>query len=390
MVGEVVLNACHILNRVPTKNSDITPYEGWKGRKPSLHYLRMWGCLTMVSILINKKRKLEPKIVDCILLGYVHHSTAYKFLVIKSETPEILVDSLMESWDITFFENIFPMKDAYSLSSSSNEFIPKPMPIIEPIINPHGNEEDDSSVAPRRSKRQRIAKSFGEDFTVYLIDDTPTTIAEAYASPDAEYWKDAIHSEMDSVTANGTWEVTDRPMGCKPVGCKWVFKKKLRHDGTIEKHKARLVTKGYTQKEGEDLYDTYSPVARLTTIRVLLSLAAPHGLLVHQMDVKTTFLNGELEKEIYMDQPDEFIAQGQEGKVCRLFKSLYGLKQAPKQWHEKFDKILTSTGFAVNEANTCVYYRYGGGKGVILCLFDDILIFGTSIDEINDLNILKF
>jgi hypothetical protein len=110
-----------------------------------------------------------------------------------------------------------------------------------------------------------------------------------------------------------------------------VFKKKLRPDGTIERYKARLVAKGYTQKEGEDFFDTYSPVARLTTIRVLISLAASYGLTIHQMDVKTTFLNGELEKEIYMDQSDGFIANGQEGKVCKLLKLLYDLKQAPKQ-----------------------------------------------------------
>ena len=166
--------------------------------------------------------------------------------------------------------------------------------------------------------------------------------------------------------SNGTWEVIDRPYGCKPVGCKWVFKKKLRPDGTIEKYKARLVAKGYTQKEGEDYFDTYSPVARLTTIHVLLSLAASRDLLVHQMDVKTAFLNGELEEEIYMDQPDGFVEKDQEGKVYKLLKSLYGLKQAPKQWHEKFDKILTSTNFVVNEADKCVYYRYGGGVCVIL------------------------
>jgi len=107
------------------------------------------------------------------------------------------------------------------------------------------------------------------------------------------------------------------------------------------------------------------------------------------MDVKTTFLNEELEEEIYMNQSDGFIAQGQEGKVCRLLKSLYDLKQAPKQWHEKFEKTLTSAGFAINESDTCVFYRYGGGKGVILCLYvdDDILIFGTSIDEINDVKL---
>ena len=126
-------------------------------------------------------------------------------------------------------------------------------------------------------------------------------------------------------------------------------------------------------------------MARLTTIRVLLSLAASHGLLVHQMDVKTAFLNGELDEEIYMEQPAGFVANGQEGMVCKLLKSLYGLKQAPKQWHEKFDRTLTSAGFVVNEADKCVYYRYGGGEGVILCLYvDDILILGTSLDVIKE------
>jgi ATP-binding cassette subfamily B (MDR/TAP) protein 1 len=103
------------------------------------------------------------------------------------------------------------------------------------------------------------------------------------------------------------------------------------------------------------------------------------------MDVKTTFLNGELEEEIYIDQLDGFIAKGQEGKVYKLLKSLHGLKQALNQWYEKFDKTLTSAGFAMNEADKCVYYRYGGGEGVILCLYvDDILIFGNNINVIKE------
>jgi hypothetical protein len=123
------------------------------------------------------------------------------------------------------------------------------------------------------------------------VDDTHKIIVEAFASPDMDDWKEAVRSEMNSILSNRTWELVDQPYGYKPMGCKWVFKKKFMSDGTIHKYKARLVAKGYTQKEGEDFFDTYSSIARLITIHVLLSLAASHGLLVHQMDVKTTFLN---------------------------------------------------------------------------------------------------
>jgi hypothetical protein len=147
---------------------------------------------------------------------------------------------------------------------------------------------------------------------VYLVDDTPTSITEAYISPDADDWKEAVRSEMDSILSNGTWELSKLSFGCKPIGCKWVFKKKLRSDGTIDKYKARLVAKGYTQMEDEDFFDTYLSVARMTTIRVLLSLATSYGLLVHQMDVKIAFLNGEFDEEIYMDQSDGFVVKGDE------------------------------------------------------------------------------
>jgi hypothetical protein len=129
-------------------------------------------------------------------------------------------------------------------SSSSQELFTIPEPTIS--IEHSDNHVEDNNEAPTRSKRRRTAKSFGNDFIVYLVDDTPTSISEAYASQDADYWKEAVRSEMNSILANGIWEITDRPYGCKPVGCKWVFKKKLRPDGTIEKYKARLVAKGYT------------------------------------------------------------------------------------------------------------------------------------------------
>ncbi|GJV11722.1 zinc finger, CCHC-type containing protein [Tanacetum coccineum] len=158
--------------------------------------------------------------------------------------------------------------------------------------------------------------------------------------------------------------------------------RKLRIDGSIEKFKARLVAKGFTQREGLDYFDTYATVARNTTIRILIALASINKLIIHQMDVKTAFLNGELEEEVYMEQPEGFVIQGQENKVCKVIKSLYGLKQALKQWHQKFNQVILSNGFRINESDKCVYSRFINGKGVIDDYIDDMLIFGTDLEQV--------
>jgi hypothetical protein len=178
--GEAIMTACHVLNHVPTKNKEITPFEKWEKKRLKLSYLQTWGCLAKVNLPIPKKRKLGPKTVDCVLLGYAFHSIGYRFLIVKSELSDMCVGTIMESHDATFFEDIFPMKD---LSSSSNQempsssskklfTIPKPTILIEHSDNP----VEDNNEAPTRSKRWRTAKSFGDDFIVYLVDDTPTSI----------------------------------------------------------------------------------------------------------------------------------------------------------------------------------------------------------------------
>ena len=149
-------------------------------------------------------------------------------------------------------------------------------------------------------------------------------------SPKAPYWKEAINDEVESILQNHMWELVDLPLGSKTLGYKWIFKKKMKADGSIDKYKARLVIKGCKKKEGLDYFDTYSPVTRISSVRMLIAIVAIHNLEIHQMDVKTAFLNGDLDEEIYMEQPEGFIVPGQEKKVCRLVKSLYGLKQAPK------------------------------------------------------------
>ncbi|KAK4407831.1 Retrovirus-related Pol polyprotein from transposon RE2 [Sesamum angolense] len=124
------------------------------------------------------------------------------------------------------------------------------------------------------------------------------------ASSEAKQWKEAAKSEMDSIVSNRTWVIIDLPPGCNTIGCKWIFKKKLKPDGSVDKFKIRLVAKDFEKKDGVDYFDTYSPIARLTTIRVLIALASMYNLPIHQMDVKTTFLYGELEEETYMDDSD--------------------------------------------------------------------------------------
>ncbi|GJX91293.1 calcineurin B-like protein 4 [Tanacetum coccineum] len=147
-------------------------------------------------------------------------------------------------------------------------------------------------------------------------------------------WNETIKSEIDSILQKHTWELVGLLSGCKPLGYKWIFKKKMKADGTIDKYKARLVIKGFRQREGLDFFDTYLPVTRITSIRMVLAIAALRKLEVHQMDMKMTFLNGDLENVLYMNQPEGFMAPGLESKVCRLVKSLYDSRKALKQGHQ--------------------------------------------------------
>ena len=183
----------------------------------------------------------------------------------------------------------------------------------------------------RRSKRQRKETSYGDNFYTYLVGNEPLSFSEAISVPYAKHWDKAIRTEIDSINKNNTWTLVDFPKGEKPIGRKWIFKKKYHPDGSIEKYKARLVAKGFFQKPSINYFDTFARVTRIASIRVLLTLGSIHRLVIHQMDVKTAFLNDELEEEIYMTQPEGCVAPGQEGKVCKFLKSLYGLKQAPKQ-----------------------------------------------------------
>ena len=379
--GEAILSANHILNKIPRKKISKSPHELWKNRPPSYKYLKVWGCLAKVEVPKPKKVKIGPKTIDCVFIGYAQNSAAYRFLVHKSEIDDIHENTIIESRNARFFEHVFPLKHG-----TENHAPKRPREIEVPysIEDAEQNNTQQSSVEqqveePRKSKRSRTLKTFGPDFYTFMLEDDPLTYKQAMSSNDAPYWKEAINNEIESIMSNHTWELVDLPQGCKALGNKWIFKKKLKPDGSIDKYKARLVVQGFRQKEDLDYFDTYSPVTRITSIRMLIAIASVHDLEIHQMDVKTAFLNGELEEEIYMKQPEGFLSSENEHKVCKLVKSLYGLKQAPKQWHEKFDNTMLSNGFTINESDKCVYIKHTHIGYVIVCLYvDDLLILGNN------------
>jgi hypothetical protein len=266
------------------------------------------------------------------------------------------------------------------------------------------NENNFENIVSKNEENFEIRKEkcFGPDFLTYFIEANsqvivkevgvcyniekePSNIEEAMKSRDATFWKEAINDEMKSIMINNTWFLVDLPSGFKLIGCKWIFKKKMKSDGSIDTYKARLVAKGFRQSKGINYFDTYALVVRISSIRTLISLASINNLEIHQMDVKTAFLNGYLDEEVYIEQSEGFVIPRQENKVCKLVRSLYGLKQVPKQWHGRFDNVVISNGFGLNKDDKCIYFIMF--NIVIICLYvDDMLIFSNSISCIKDTN----
>jgi len=192
-------------------------------------------------------------------------------------------------------------------------------------------------------------------------------------------WIAAMKEELFMIERNKTWELVDRPQNRKVIGVKWVYRTKLNADGSINKHKARLVVKGYAQIFGVDYSDTFAPVARLDTIRLLLAVAAQENWKVYQLDVKSAFLNGFLQEEIYVEQPEGYIKEGEEDKVCLLKKALYGLKQAPRAWYSRIDEHLQNLGFAKSFSKSTLYVKQNGAIILIISLYvDDLLVTGNN------------
>ncbi|GJR39546.1 retrotransposon protein, putative, ty1-copia subclass [Tanacetum coccineum] len=381
-------SATCILNMVPTKKVDKTPYELWYGKVPNLSYLKVWGCEALVKR--DTPDKLEQRSVKCIFIGYPKETMGYYFYF----PPE---NKIVVARYAEFFEKRLISQEisgrAVDLEEIQEEEDTTPSEITSNIPQEvEGFEPPQEEVIPiRRSERTHRAPNrlcLNVEVEEHSLGDLgePANYKAAMLDPESKKWVDAMNAEMQSMIDNMVWVLVDLPPNCKTVGSKWIFKKKTDMDGNVHIYKARLVAKGYTQTYMVDYEETFSPVADIRAIRILISIAAFYDYEIWQMDVKTAFLNGYLDEDIYMVQPEGFVDPKHPRKVCKLQRSIYGLKQASKSWNKIFDEEIKKFGFAQNLDEPCVYQKASGSNVTFLILYvDDIIIIGNHIPSLQSL-----
>ncbi|CAI7783377.1 unnamed protein product [Closterium sp. NIES-54] len=356
---DAVRSACVAKNRALTHvgADKWVPYVEWIGRKPKVDMLEVLGCMCMTLVPKHlRHNKLGAKAIWAVHLGMAKKSKGW--LLWDPFTKKFLV-----SRDCKFMENLM-----YTDWKAENE--------------------------AKIGVRFREMKSSGLEHVELLLklrNGSTTTKQssllnggeEALESSDAEEWKKAVESELKSIEENGTWELVELLEGRKAITSKWLFKIKSDADGKIERYKSRLVAKGYQQKEKVDYKELFAPVVKPTTLRTLLAGATIKGWVVKQMDVTMAFLNGILEEEIFMAQPEGF--DDGSGRVSKLKKALYGLKQAPRQWYLKLRGVLEEIGFTPSTADHSLFmFGEGEQRSFMVVYVDDILIFSPSSDLVKE------
>ncbi|KAL0439498.1 UNVERIFIED_CONTAM: hypothetical protein Slati_2432800 [Sesamum latifolium] len=373
--GHALETAVKLLNISPSKLIPQTPYEIWHGKPASYKYLRVLGSPAYVKRLVGDK--LDSRSSLCRFIGYLKETAGYYFY-------DPVEQKVFVSRNAVFLKKDFlsdNQRDEVLIEESSGEPPHNSTASFEPTVHTDG-----VPILRRSTRESRVPERYEFVGLTSQLDNDPKTYGEVMSNIDSDKWFEAMKSKMDSMGSNQVWTLVDPPKGVRPVGCKLVYKRKLGANGEVTAFKARLVAKGYTQRPGFDFEETYSPVAMAKSIRILLAIAAWYDYEIWQMDVKTAFLNGFGEEEIFMDQPEGFTTIGEEQKVCRLQRSIYGLKQASRSWNTHFDKVIRDYDFIKNDYDPCVYKKISGSSVAYLVLYvDDILLIGNDVKMLGDI-----
>jgi hypothetical protein len=353
--GEAVTTAAYILNKCPTKKLNLkVPEEAWCGRKPSVKHLKVFGSLCYKHVPDARRSKLEDKSEIMILIGY-HPTGAYKLYNPVNQKVHFSRDVIVNEAEIWKWESepeynskvqqsyIYPDSSDESEGEDDHEVTANDQEEIIVPARPQRNRNPPARLIDCELTSDNAVNDEGDFIHFALLADIePVNYKEALKT---DVWKIAMVEELQSIEKNQTWELVDLPDKKKKIDVKWVFKVKLNPDGQVSKHKARLVARGFLQKQGIDYNKVFAPGARIETVRLVTTIACKNEWSLYHLDVKSAFLNGPLEEMVFVSQPPSFEIAGKESMVYKLHKALYGLKQAPRAWNKKIDQVLTQIGF---------------------------------------------
>lgn len=397
--AEAISTAAYIRNRCPTKPlvENMTPHEVWFGKMPVVSHFRHFGSKAFALNKRPQKGKFDPRSVECTMVGYSDESKAYRLWdpsskkIIKSRDVKFISSLAVKSKQVFEFDFKNCDEDLHESDGSHSENEEDSGSVDECGNYPEGNCSDSVQGTKRgrgRPSKQRTGqpgrpkKIYNmvpiQDFAGIAVENGEEAMQEALSGPHAKEWKRAMRSEFDSLVSIGAWELVKCPDGRTPIGCRWVLKTKYNADGSVERRKARLVAKGYSQKRGVDFDETFAPVARMSSIRLIVALAAEYKLDLYQLDVTMAYTYGNLEEEIFMEQAEPFVTPGKEEYVYRLKRALYGLKQAGRQWFARLEAELLKFGLTQLESDPCTYFSRQDSKFLILVVYVDDLIVATN------------
>lgn len=438
---EAVNTACYIRNRLPTKTSDLTPYERFIGRKPIIDNIVEFG--TQVHILRNwaHQAKFDPRTEPGFVVGYTSRRNTYRVYIPnqeritessdlyfrkhnnspqiektqcgckcdKIETVNVQVPSSVpkvSGMRAIYEPETHGLRRSYVLDDLREEMSTPEPPILKEhvpnIESPRAAELVDFSLRPlppvpseENVNQHPLKRLFFESQPRDQPDSNPTALMtqagnwenddnmpksyfEALTGANKEEWRQGIEDELRAHEKNNTWSIITRPSDANLLSSKWVFTVKRNESGKITRYKARLVARGFDQQMGRDFFETYSPVAKIESIRTLIAIAASLNQEILQFDITTAFLNGKIEEDVYLEAPTGVKIRNDQ--CLKLNKALYGLKQAPRAWSSEFNRVMTEIGFKASRIDPCVY-KHTKEVIYVAIYVDDGIVIGDELSK---------
>ena len=436
---EALFTSAFLSNLLPTTVNEkmISPYEVLNGKRPVYRALRVFGCACYPYLRPYSQNKFDPKSLLCVFLGYnerykgnrCYHPPTGRIYINRhvlfdedrlpyKDTYQHLLKSavmpLFSAWRLQHQVDI-DTESSQEIQTPSEEvgrFVPISIPIPQPVpvapaspilpgeTSSSSSDTDSDHEAildhppppqPANSHKMTTRAKAGVMkpnpryalITVNSLPQLPRSTAEALNHPG---WNGAMGEEIETCEETKTWSLVPLPPDTRPIGCRWVHKVKLKADGTLDKLRSRVVAKGNQQEEGVDFLETYSPVIRTATVRIVLHLAVIKRWEIKQLDVKNAFLHGDLTETVYMKQPPGYESKEHLDYVCLLHKAIYGLKQAPTAWFDKFSSYLLEFGFICNASDPSLFlYNRGSDVMYLLLYVDDMMLTGSNKNLVDKL-----